>query len=109
MLTMRELSKVYRTDTVQTTALDAIDLVTGKTFSLDAAQCAFGYRDSVFKHSSAAPGPAGHGFGLADKALITRVRFALPKAWKAVLGYADIEKKMQQSGIQAPEASQIHS
>lgn len=26
MLTMRELSKVYRTDTVQTTALDAIDL-----------------------------------------------------------------------------------
>ena len=26
MLQMRELSKVYRTDTVQTTALDAIDL-----------------------------------------------------------------------------------
>jgi UDP-N-acetylmuramate dehydrogenase len=89
-------------------SLDAVDLTTGQSFTLNAAQCAFGYRDSVFKHSSAAPGPAGHGFGLADKAVITRVRFALPKAWKAVLGYADIEKKMQQSGIQAPEALQIY-
>ena len=25
------------------------------------------------------PGPGGHGFGLEGKALITRVRFALPK------------------------------
>jgi hypothetical protein len=40
--------------------------------------------------------------------LITRVRFALPKAWKAVLGYADIEKKMQQTGVQAPDAMQIY-
>jgi UDP-N-acetylmuramate dehydrogenase len=89
-------------------SLDAVDLTTGQPFTLEAAQCAFGYRDSVFKHSSAAPGPGGHGFGLADKALITRVRLALPKAWKAVLGYADIEKKMQQSGIHAPGAQQIY-
>jgi UDP-N-acetylmuramate dehydrogenase len=89
-------------------SLDAVDLTTGQAFTLNAAQCAFGYRDSVFKHSSAVPGPAGHGFGLADKALITRVRFALPKAWKAVLGYADIEKKMQQLSVQAPEAMQIY-
>ncbi|HXS31023.1 MAG TPA: UDP-N-acetylmuramate dehydrogenase [Steroidobacteraceae bacterium] len=89
-------------------SLDAVDLTTGQAFTLHAAQCAFGYRDSVFKHSSAVPGPAGHGFGLADKALITRVRFALPKAWKAVLGYADIEKKMQQLGVQAPTALQIY-
>lgn len=89
-------------------SLDAVDLTTGQPFTLEAAQCAFGYRDSVFKHSSSAPGPGGHGFGLADKALITRVRLALPKAWKSVLGYADIEKKMQQSGIQAPGAQQIY-
>jgi UDP-N-acetylmuramate dehydrogenase len=88
-------------------SLDAVDLGTGQPFTLHAAQCAFGYRDSVFKHSSAVPGPGGHGFGLEGKALITRVRFALPKAWKAVLGYADIEKKMQQSGIHAPGAQQI--
>jgi UDP-N-acetylmuramate dehydrogenase len=85
-------------------SLDAVDLTTGKTFTLDAAQCAFGYRDSVFKHSSTGP----NGLGLAGKALITRVRFALPKAWKPVLGYADLEKKMAQSpGIQ-PDALQIY-
>lgn len=85
-------------------SLDAIDLTTGKSFTLDAAQCAFGYRDSVFKHSSTGP----NGLGLAGKALITRVRFALPKAWKAVLGYADIEKKMAQSPSTAPDALQVY-
>ena len=30
-------------------SLDAIDLTTGQAFTLNAAQCAFGYRDSVFK------------------------------------------------------------
>ena len=43
-------------------SLDAIDLQTGKVFTLNAAQCAFGYRDSVFKHLPAAPG-----MGLAGK------------------------------------------
>ncbi|MFN7123233.1 MAG: FAD-binding protein, partial [Hydrogenophaga sp.] len=41
-------------------ALDAIDLQTGQSFTLDAAKCGFGYRDSVFKHT-----PAGEkGLGL---------------------------------------------
>jgi UDP-N-acetylmuramate dehydrogenase len=70
--------------------LDAINLETGETFTLNAAQCAFGYRDSVFKHVAARAGD----FGLGGKALITHVRFALPKAWQPVLGYADIERKM---------------
>ena len=30
--------------------LDGVDLVTGRSVTLDAAQCAFGYRDSIFKH-----------------------------------------------------------
>ena len=85
-------------------SLDAVDLTTGKSFTLDAAQCAFGYRDSVFKHAST----GANGFGLAGKALITRVRFALPKPWKAVLGYADLEKKMPQSVASAPDALQIY-
>ena len=90
-------------------SLDAIDLKTGKTFTLNAAQCAFGYRDSVFKHASK-PGEASgaQALGLADKALITRVRFALPKAWKPVLGYADIDKKMLQLNIHGPSALQIY-
>ena len=84
-------------------SLDAIDLTTGQAFSLDAAQCAFGYRDSVFKHES-----SGHnGLGLAGKALITRVRFLLRKDWKPVLGYLDLERKMVETGISNPTANQI--
>ena len=87
-------------------SLDAVDLTTGQAFTLNAAQCAFGYRDSVFKHKSAAGDTAASagnpGFGLANKALITRVRFALPKNWKPVLGYADIARKMAQSAANLP-------
>ena len=83
-------------------SLDAIDLTTGKLFTLDAAQCAFGYRDSIFKHGGTAPL-----LGLKDRALILRVRFALPKIWKPVLGYADLEKKQAQAGCDHPTAQQI--
>ena len=84
-------------------SLDAMDLTTGQAFSLDAAQCAFGYRDSVFKHESS----GANGLGLAGKALITRVRFLLRKDWKPVLGYLDLERKMAETGISAPSAQQI--
>ncbi|MDR0275040.1 MAG: UDP-N-acetylmuramate dehydrogenase [Burkholderiaceae bacterium] len=76
-------------------SLDAIDLRTGKLFTLNAAQCGFGYRDSVFKHA------------LAGQALILRVRLALPKAWQPVLGYQDLERKMQETGIARPSARQV--
>ena len=85
-------------------SLDAIDLFTGKTFTLDAAQCAFGYRDSVFKHVAAKEGD----FGLAGRAMILRVRFRLPKPWKPVLGYLDLERKMHETGIREPTARQIY-
>jgi UDP-N-acetylmuramate dehydrogenase len=84
-------------------SLDAIDLVTGRVFTLDAAQCAFGYRDSVFKHIAAQEGD----FGLAGRALILRVRFRLPKPWKPVLGYLDLERKMNETGVREPSARQI--
>jgi UDP-N-acetylmuramate dehydrogenase len=85
-------------------SLDALDLVTGQVFSLNAAQCAFGYRDSVFKHTSSGP----NGIGLAGRALILRVRFHLPKIWKPVLGYLDLERKMTETGIATPTARQIY-
>lgn len=90
-------------------SLDAIDLQTGQMFTLNAAQCAFGYRDSVFKHASASDASAGHqAVGLKDRALILRVRFALPKPWKPVLGYADIDKKMVELGVVQPTAQQLY-
>jgi UDP-N-acetylmuramate dehydrogenase len=64
----------------------------------------------VFKHASASSNTSGAGhqaLGLKDRALILRVRFALPKVWKPVLGYADIEKKMDADGISNPDARQI--
>ena len=89
-------------------SLDAIDLHTGKLFTLNAAQCAFGYRDSVFKHSSVANEYEGQKpIGLKDRALILRVRFALPKLWKPVLGYADIDKKMAEHACLKPTAQQL--
>jgi UDP-N-acetylmuramate dehydrogenase len=80
-------------------SLDAVDLVTGRTVTLDAAACRFGYRDSVFKHT-------GFG-GLAGKSLITRVRLRLPRPWQPVLGYLDLERRMAETGNPAPDAATI--
>ena len=80
-------------------SLDAVDLVTGRSVSLDAADCRFGYRDSVFKQSDFG--------GLAGKSLITRVRLWLPKPWQPVLGYLDLERKMAESGNAAPDAKTV--
>jgi UDP-N-acetylmuramate dehydrogenase len=91
-------------------SLDAVDLQTGQVFTLNAAQCAFGYRDSVFKHGSNTDAlqVGGHQLvGLKGRALILRVRFALPKRWRPVLGYADIDKKMLEHDCSSPTAQQI--
>ncbi|MFT4267711.1 MAG: UDP-N-acetylmuramate dehydrogenase [Xenophilus sp.] len=84
-------------------SLDGIDLETGQPFTLDAAQCAFGYRDSVFKHAAAGPS----GFGLAGRALITRVRLRLPRPWKPELGYLDLARKAAEAGTPQPTPMQI--
>ena len=76
-------------------SLDAVDLVTGRSVTLGPAICAFGYRDSVFKHS------------LAHRTVITRVRFRLPKPWRPVLGYLDLERKVAETGIAEPSPRQI--
>jgi UDP-N-acetylmuramate dehydrogenase len=84
-------------------SLDAVDLRTGQSFTLDAAQCAFGYRDSVFKHQGHDP----RDLGLLGRALITHVRFRLPKPWRADLSYADLHKKHTQSGVTHPTPQQV--
>jgi UDP-N-acetylmuramate dehydrogenase len=76
-------------------SLDAVDLVTGRSVTLDAAMCRFGYRDSVFKHD------------LAGKSVITRVRFRLPRPWLPVLGYLDLERKIAETGIRSPDAATV--
>ena len=76
-------------------SLDAIDLATGAGLTLRASDCAFGYRDSVFKQA------------LAGRCVITRVRFRLPRPWQPVLGYLELERKRTETGIDAPSAQQL--
>ncbi|MCH8179390.1 MAG: UDP-N-acetylmuramate dehydrogenase [Proteobacteria bacterium] len=76
-------------------SLDAVDLVTGRGVTLNAATCRFDYRDSIFKQE------------LAGKSVITRVRLRLPRPWQPMLGYAELERKVAETGITAPDARQI--
>jgi UDP-N-acetylmuramate dehydrogenase len=76
-------------------ALDAVDLVTGRSVTLRAGICAFGYRDSEFKRS------------LAGRSVITRVRFRLPRPWQPVLGYLELERRVAETGITRPSAGQV--
>ena len=73
-------------------SLTAVDLMTGRSVTLGREQCRFGYRDSVFKQA------------LAGKSVITRVRLRLPRPWRPVLGYLDIERRMTETGIREPDA-----
>ncbi len=76
-------------------SLDAVDLVTGRMVTLNAAACRFGYRDSAFKRH------------LAGKSVITRVRFRLPRPWQPVLGYLELERKIAETGQAQPDARTI--
>ena len=80
-------------------SLVAVDLVTGRTVELDARACVFGYRDSVFKQT-------GFG-GLAGKSVITRVRLRLPRPWQPIVGYLDLQRRIEDSGITSPSPQQI--
>ena len=81
-------------------SLDAVDLVTGRSVTLDARACAFGYRDSIFKRL------ASEG-GLAGKSLITRVRLRLPRPWRPELGYLDLQRRIAETGNTAPDARTV--
>lgn len=57
---------------------EAFNWRSGEVERIEAAQCRFGYRDSIFKHE------------YQDSHLITAVGFKLPKAWQPVLGYGQL-------------------
>lgn len=54
---------------------------------LSAAECQFGYRESIFKHQ------------LKDKAIILSVGFRLPKHWHPVIHYAPLDQFQTQSHV----------
>lgn len=76
-------------------SLDAVDMVTGRTVTLDADACRLGYRDSIFKQH------------LTGKSVITKVRLRLPRPWRPVLGYMELERKIAETANIAPSAQQV--
>jgi len=68
-------------------SLTAIDRQTGARIELAAADCAFAYRDSLFK--SHAPG----------RYIITQVRFLLSRTPSVQLDYGDIRREIERRGI----------
>ncbi len=75
--------------------LEAFDVDDGSTTTMDAAACAFAYRDSVFKRVRS------------GRTIITRVVFRLPIRWTPRRGYADVEARLAQSSIDRPTARQM--
>jgi UDP-N-acetylmuramate dehydrogenase len=76
-------------------SLTVFDPATGKTRTMDAAACRFGYRDSVFKQDE--------GRGL----IIVDVTFALPRQWQPNLRYAELATAVAEQGCTAPTAQQV--
>lgn len=58
--------------------VEYFDLTSGELKKLTNNECQFSYRDSIFKSS------------LKEHAIITRVLFAMPKAWSPVISYGEL-------------------
>ena len=76
-------------------SLAAWDFRSQRLVRMTAAECAFGYRDSSFKHS------------LAGRRLILSVTLALPRRWRPVEGYADLARELKASGRARSDARAI--
>jgi UDP-N-acetylmuramate dehydrogenase len=76
-------------------AVEAFDRSTGGFVRLAAADCAFAYRDSLFKH-------------MPDRYVVSAVEFALSRTFQPRLGYAGIEEELRAMGAAgAPRAAQV--
>ena len=76
-------------------SLTAFDFMTGEMLTLRRENCAFGYRDSIFKHA------------LRDRAVVIDVTFSLPKRWQADVRYGDITDELVAHGIVKPDPRDI--
>ncbi len=76
-------------------AVHAFDRHTGTFACIDAGDCAFAYRDSLFKHDP-------------DRYVVTAVEFALPRTPELRLDYAGIGEELRAMGVDGvPRASQV--
>ena len=75
--------------------LQAVPLAGGEPRTMDAAACAFGYRDSVFKGA------------LRDRMLITLVRLRLSKRPRLQLSYAGVTEELAAMGGARPDVAAV--
>ena len=76
-------------------AVHAFDRRDSSVVRIDAGDCAFAYRDSLFKHDP-------------DRYVVTAVEFTLPRTPALRLDYAGIGEELRAMGIDAaPRASQV--
>src|SRR5476649_2728524 len=74
--------------------LTALDRQTGELRDFTLEECAFGYRDSVFKHEI-------------GRWLILRVRFALSRVERLHLEYGPVRQRLEAQGIKEPTARDV--
>jgi len=75
-------------------SLTALDRQTGELRDFTLEECAFGYRDSVFKHEI-------------GRWLILRVRFALSRVERLHLEYGPVRQRLEAQGIKEPTARDV--
>ena len=75
-------------------SLTAWDVREARFVEMHASDCRFSYRDSAFKHD--APG----------RWIIVSVRFALPRPWRPVLEYPDLQRHARLS-VESPSARDV--
>lgn len=78
--------------------VEAFDFASGETRRFDAADCRFGYRDSVFKQQ---------GWHLDGRFVITGVTFRLPRQWAPRTGYAELARELEAQELAAPTPQQV--
>lgn len=71
--------------------IEAFDRQRGEFVRISRADCAFGYRDSMFKRD-------------ADRYIIVAVEFRLPRSRELKTGYAGIAEELAALGVTAPNA-----
>ncbi len=76
----------------------AIDTQTGEPRAFSNSECAFGYRDSVFKHG---------GDVSRDHYAITRVRFRLSRKFSPRVDYGELKTELQRAEIAVPAANDV--
>lgn len=77
-------------------SVEVLDVDSGRVYTLSAADCRCGYRDSIFKHE------------LRDRAIITSVSYALTKREHPNTTYRDVELELQAMGVTAPTVQHVY-